>query len=625
MDRETLLVIDDDVRFQKTLCNIFQASGYTTAGASTGKEALAGAAQMPAVALIDLNLPDMNGLEILQEVHAISPHTESIVLTGYATQESVIQALNQGAYGYMQKPCDIDQLLLMIQRAMEKRRTGYTLQESERRLKEAQRIARVACWERDFETGEEYWSDEQYRLFGYEPQEVPNTHELFRRHLHPEDLPRFAAAIESGITQGRSFEIDCRYIPKNGEARCAHIICHVQLDDAGKPRWMQGTFQDTTERRQTEQELLHLERLRAVGELSAGVSHNLNNILTTVLGPAQIIKRKTDDPELLREIDDIILSTHRARDLVHALHLSVRTNEEEALHPVSVDQVVQQAVQMSRPRWKDEPEAQGVSIRATIQTGGVPPIQGTEAGMHDILTNLIFNAVDAMPEGGTISILTGIVEDQVQITFSDTGTGMDEATRLRIFEPFFTTKMNLGTGLGLSTVYNTVSRWGGTIEVDSAPGEGTLFTLRFPVWTEEDVQAERKVAVQSTRSGRSLVVDDDEAVGGLLSRLLGEQHEVEIATDGRQVLEQFALGKYDVALIDLGMSGMSGDRLMKQMKEIDPQVVTVLITGWTLPEIDPRALSFDFHIAKPFGDLDAVEDVVARAVALHDQRVGKED
>ena len=251
----------------------------------------------------------------------------------------------------------------------------------------------------------------------------------------------------------------------------------------------------------------------------------------------------------------------------------------------------------------------------------MPSTQGTEAGLHNIFTNLIFNAVDAMPEGGTITIRTETVEDQVQVTFSDTGEGMDEATELRVFEPFFTTKMDIGTGLGLSTVYRTVTNWGGTIDVDSAPGEGTTFTLRFPVLTEEVITEEGKAAIQSTRSGKVLVVDDDEAICSLLSRLLGEQHEVEAVTDGRQALDRFAPGKYDVVMIDLGMSGMSGDRLMRQIKEIDPQVTTVLITGWVLPETDTRVISFDFHVVKPFTDLDEVEDIVARAIALRDERI----
>ena len=390
------------------------------------------------------------------------------------------------------------------------------------------------------------------------------------------------------------------------EGVCTHLI---------------GSVHDITERKHMEQELIRLERLRAVGELSAGVSHNLNNILTNVLGPAQLLKRKTDDPEILREVDDIVTSAVRARDLVHELHLSVRTEEEESLHPIAVDKVLGEAVQTSRPRWKDEPEAQGISIKILTRGESGSLIQGTEAGLHDILTNLIFNAVDAMPEGGKITIEIKHIENHVEIVFSDMGKGMDEATRLRIFEPFFTTKMDLGTGLGLSTVYRTVTNWGGTINVDSTPGEGTTFTLRFPVWKEEVVAEERKAGIGSTRSGKILVVDDDEAICSLLSRLLEEQHEVETTTNGRQALERFAPGKYDVVMIDLGMSGISGDRLMRQIKEIDPQVSTVLITGWSLSDTDTRVSSFDFRIIKPFDDLDEVEDVVARAIALHDERV----
>ena len=189
---------------------------------------------------------------------------------------------------------------------------------------------------------------------------------------------------------------------------------------------------------------------------------------------------------------------------------------------------------------------------------------------------------------------------------------------------FYTTKMDLGTGLGLSTVYRTMTNWGGTIDVDSAPGEGTTFTLRFPVWMKKVVEEEGKTIIQSTRSGKVLVVDDDEAICSLLSRLLGEQHEVEAVNNGRQALDRFAPGKYDVIMIDLGMSGMSGDQLVKQIKEIDPVVSTVLITGWDLPDTDTRVSSFDFRIVKPFDDLDEVEDVVAQAIALHDQRVGEE-
>lgn len=159
-------------------------------------------------------------------------------------------------------------------------------------------------------------------------------------------------------------------------------------------------------------------------------------------------------------------------------------------------------------------------------------------------------------------------------------------------------------------------------QVDSTPGEGTTFTLRFSVWTEEIAEEEEKTADASqTRPGKILVVDDDETICRLLARLLGEQHVVETVTDGRQALDRFAPGEFDVVLIDLGMSGMSGDRLLREMRQIDPAVGTVLITGWDLPDSDTRVTSFDFQVQKPFEDLDEVERVVAQAIGVHDERV----
>ena len=158
-----------------------------------------------------------------------------------------------------------------------------------------------------------------------------------------------------------------------------------------------------------------------------------------------------------------------------------RDIEGDKLQTVAVNRTTQEAVQTARPLWKDKSESRGITIEVITQLEDVPPIQGSESSLHDILTNLLFNAVDAMPQGGTITIAARIVEDHVQLTFRDTGVGMDEETRTRVFEPFFTTKMDRGSGLGLSTVYKMVAQWGGDIEVESAPGEGTTFILRFPV------------------------------------------------------------------------------------------------------------------------------------------------
>ena len=198
---------------------------------------------------------------------------------------------------------------------------------------------------------------------------------------------------------------------------------------------------------------------------------------------------------------------------------------------------------------------------------------------------------------------------------------MDEETRRRVFEPFFTTRMDVGSGLGLSTVHGMVARWGGTIAVHSTPGEGTTFTLCFPVWAGSAAVPGTPTAPESpTRRGQVLIVEDDVDVCDLLERLLSAQHALTVVRDGRQALEQFVPGRYEVALIDLGMPGMAGDRVAAQMMAADACLATVLITGWPLTDADPRRSVFDFHLAKPFDDLDEVEATVAQAIALHHTR-----
>ena len=378
---------------------------------------------------------------------------------------------------------------------------------------------------------------------------------------------------------------------------------------------------DTTERKRMEQEFIRLQRLRAMGELSAGVSHNLNNILTGVLLPAQMLRGKIRDPAATDLLNDIIASGKRASDLVHRLRLSVRGIEEGVLEEVSLNQLVHEAIRNTRPRWKDEMEAHSFSIDIITHLDEVPPIKGTQTRLYDILINLIFNAVDAMPKGGRITIQTAQLGEAVQLSFSDTGMGMDAETVLHIFEPFFTTKMEKGTGLGLATVYNTIVQWGGEIDVVSAPGKGTTFKLLLPLWNQSSATRAEVSMERATRSGKLLVVEDDDIVRNVLGRLFSPPHEVRTYAMARAALRDFAAGTYDVIVTDLGMDDLAGDLLARQMLAIDPSIATVLISGWELPVDDPRRQPFDFFIQKPFDGLDQVKHAIACAIELHDARI----
>ena len=319
-------------------------------------------------------------------------------------------------------------------------------------------------------------------------------------------------------------------------------------------------------------------------------------------------------------------SRHPISTIYETSPLSTHDGVDDPPQPMDVNRVVEEAVRVLRPMWKDEPEARGVAVDVTTALGEVPLIQGSVTGLHEIFTNLILNAVTAMSGGGTIAICTNALGDVVEVTVADTGEGMREEVRSRVFEPFFTTKADVGSGLGLFTVHGTVSRWGGTIEVESLVGKGTTFTLGLPVWTEsEQDPVEEDDTVGSGRRGKILIVDDDDKVGRFLRRLLGTRHDVEVVPDGPAALRTFAPGLYDAALIDLGLPGMPGDQLAREVKQMDPTLATALITGWHLSDEDPRRRPFDFRIQKPLNDVSEVERTVDQAVSLHDDRVKGND
>jgi ligand-binding sensor domain-containing protein/nitrogen-specific signal transduction histidine kinase len=460
-----------------------------------------------------------------------------------------------------------------------------------------------------------------YRLEGFEV----DWQTTYARRVEYQDLPlgEYAfqiRAVDRDLNYSDPVEVQLAVVPDPRDEQIDELEVRVRERTQELADLNMQLAAEIDERERTEKQLIRLERLRALGEMSAGVSHNLNNILVGVLGFAELIRLNNQDPQIAEDIEQVIASGLRAKDLVRRLHRAVHPGEEGALLPVAINEVVREVVQSTMPRWKDEPEARGILIDVKTRLEMVPPIQGTQSGLYDLLVNLLLNAVDAMPEGGGITFSSEPLEDGVQLLVQDSGIGMDEETRRRVFEPFFTTKMDVGTGLGLAGVYGTMVRWEGRIEVESTPGEGTLFILWFPVWREPEFP-HRTLAmkIQPASRGKVLIVEDDEVVCDLLTRVLSEVHEVEAFLSGAEALDRFAPGRYDVILVDLGLPGLPGDQLMRQMKQVDPSVAAVLVTGWGLRADDPALSGFDFWLQKPFEDMEKIRDIVDKAVKLQRQ------
>lgn len=365
-----------------------------------------------------------------------------------------------------------------------------------------------------------------------------------------------------------------------------------------------------------DQEIIQQERLRALEDMAQGVAHNFNNVLVGVLGYAQIIELQSQDEKVLECAQKISDNALRAKELVQKLNRSVREAGSQPLDRVTtLHTIVREALKATQPQWQDGAQKRGVAISIEELLEDVPPIKGNPVELHHVLSHLITNAVDALPEGGKITLSTRATADQVAISVSDNGIGMDTDTQKRIFEPFFTTKQDVGSGLGLSMLYRTVSRWGGRVNVKSAPEKGSTFTIWLPIWKDSIGKDD---GVDEKRPARVLVVDDEEAVFDVLKTALAE-YDLTPFEEAERALGLFEVGFYDVALLDLKLPGMSGDELSMKLKEIDPDLVTVLMTGWDVLEEDQVVQAFDFHIKKPFrfNELKAVVKQACEKRAQH--------
>ena len=328
-------------------------------------------------------------------------------------------------------------------------------------------------------------------------------------------------------------------------------------------------------------EEIRLERLKALGEIASGIAHDFNNALTGILGYIQILKLRLSDPQLLKFAELAEECAVDASRIVQRMRAFYKEGKAQKV-PLDLNSLISDVIELTKYKWKDLAEMKGVKIEIATDFGDIPLVDGIEGELRQLFTNLIFNAVDAMPEGGRITITTRCRDGKVTVEVSDTGVGMDEETKARIFEPFFTTKPD-GTGLGLPICRRIAAEHGGTIEVESEPGKGSTFTVILPASkSEEQAWKPGSKGVHRTVRRKILLVEDQppvrEAIGDML-KVLG--HEVVAVSTGEEALEIAGRDEFDLALIDLGIPQINGLQLAKMLKEIDPQLPVVILTGWS--------------------------------------------
>ncbi|MEW5851899.1 MAG: GAF domain-containing protein [Myxococcota bacterium] len=407
------------------------------------------------------------------------------------------------------------------------------------------------------------------------------------------------------------------------------VSAHLAL--AIKNARMFSSMEDAyRELKEAKDQLVLQEKLSALGEMSAGVAHDFNNVLGAILGRTQLLKTFLPDPTHLRSLEVIERAALDGAATVRRIQEFSRVGGSGDFQAVDLSQVVNQAVEMTQARWQVRARAEGVEIRVNTALTEVPSVMGNAQELREVLTNLIHNACDAMPQGGAITVATGVEGGRPFVSVQDTGTGMPPEVKARVFDPFFTTKGVKGTGLGLSVSYGIVQRHHGEFEVVTELGQGTTFIIRLPSSAAAETlqpSVPPVVATAASATGaRVLVVEDEESIRDILADMLRTaEHHVVTAHDGPSGLQQLdelmAGAGVDVVFTDLGMPGMSGWEVASAVHQRYPGLPVGLITGWgaSLDVDKMKSHGVDLVIPKPFR-FEQLTSVVAEAMELSRQR-----
>jgi two-component system, cell cycle sensor histidine kinase and response regulator CckA len=359
-------------------------------------------------------------------------------------------------------------------------------------------------------------------------------------------------------------------------------------------------------------------RIETLGRMTMGIAHDFNNLLSGILGYTELLKTAVSEDEPRETKVEYLSTIERAAldgaALIRKIQQYIRQEQQTKFEPLEVPSLIHECVSLTRPYWFNEPRRQGISIDMDLHLEEVPGIMGNGTELREVFINLILNAVQAMPHGGTIRFETERSDsDDVLIRISDTGVGMPPHVRERIFEPLFTTKGDKGSGMGLAVSYGIVQEHEGKIAVSSEPQAGTTFTITLPPARNVSTSNDAPPAIPAASPVRILVVDDEPMVRSLLVKLLSLRgHTVTEAASGPEALERLESAAYDVIFTDHGMPDMNGRQFARIARERNSEIPIVLLTGDT--EVGTADHEVSAVMAKPF-KLEQLDETIRNLVA----------
>jgi len=602
-----VLIVDDDPQMLRTITDILRMNGYAPAGATTGLGGLELAAKMeysPAIALVDLSLPDMDGIEVVARLHTLSALTQVVILTGNASVDSAVRALREQSYDYLIKPVQPDHLLATLERAGERsyrRRAEEGMRESEERMRQIFAHVSDAL----------FIVDDSGTILDANPAATELTgHQLGELRSTPlaDVLPEVNTVVDDGDGRSRfTAALAGTITPRVLDIQAARFAPGVRV----------YTVRDLTKQRQLEEELAQSRKMDAIGQLAGGVAHDFNNLLTVIMSYSSLLLGDIEATDPRRQdVQEISDAAERAAALTGQL---LAFSRKQVMHtrPISINTVITGLEKMLR-------RLIGEDIELMVALGDPLHLVNADPGqLEQVVINLAVNARDAMPNGGKLHIITSnsalppdsrgeraesSANGHVMLSVADTGVGMTREIQQRVFEPFFTTKeQGKGTGLGLATVYGIVTQSGGEVRLHSEPMGGTTFRIFFPALAHAGESRPAVPENQAVPRGDEtvLIVEDDASLRALAARVLESSgYNVLLARNGVEALALCAgyQGRIDLVASDVVMPEMSGRPLVEKLAETRSETKVLFMSGYTDDDVMRRGVldGRTAFIQKPF-------------------------
>jgi len=573
----------------------------------------------PDIVLLDLGLPDSQGLNTVRRITAQKPALPIIVLTGLGDDVIALESLKAGAQDYLVKGfVDPEALLKAVRYAVERKLAEVALRESEERYRiTLEGMIDAVSIQTIHEARYLYVNQAFCDITGFPQEEViGKTPSDLNLPMTQEDRDNFIGCIMERPGRDRH---EVQYRMRDGTVLYALMSCTPVMYREEECAVVVMTDitalkQAELNRQRLEIRLAQSQKMEALGTLAGGIAHDFNNLLTAILGYTEIAKLNTGQPEKVQKsLDDAVRSCRRAKDLMSQI-LSFSRHAEAKYAIVNLSFVVRESMQMLRSMFPPT-----IEINQSLSVPGKVMADPTQ--LNQVIMNLAMNAAQAMEDRGTLDVKLERAEiddssgyfhglqpgPYLKLSVADTGHGMTREVMDRIFEPYFTTrKRGNGTGMGLSIVHGILKRHGGAITCRSTPGKGTVFEVYLPESVSAEEAPEPHVELGSIRGTERILFIDDEAdlveVAKSLLETLG--YRVKATTSSKEALELFesSADRFDLVVTDMTMPEMTGDKLARKMMEIRPDIPVILYTGYTeqISEKDAKDIGIREFVLKPF-------------------------